>query len=193
MCDTTICAMWLIHRCEMSLKGERLVSSLNLASLCPLSHVLFSGLSLSWLIHTCEMSLKGGPFQKRHSYFERLLRRCDSCAWDDLFTCVTWPVQLFFTRVTWVVDIYDLTHSHVWQDPRSVIRLSDYMCDVTNSHVWHVMLTCVTWLIKMCDMTHLYVWHDSFMCATRLIHTYVSHSMCHTVCVTQGTDCQHWL
>jgi len=60
--------------------------------------------------------------------------------WRDSFTCVT--------CVTWLID----------------------MCDMTLSHVWHDSFIRVTWRIHTRDMTHSNVWRDSFVCVTRLIH-----------------------
>jgi len=47
----------------------------------------------------------------------------------------------FFTRVTWLI----------------------HMCAVTHSHVWHDLFMCVPWLIDMGDTTHSHVRHDSFI------------------------------
>ena len=51
----------------------------------------------------------------------------------------TWCSAHVFTCVTWLIHIYDMTHSHVWHD----------------------LFTFMTWLIHMCDMMHPCVWHDS--------------------------------
>ena len=43
----------------------------------------------------------------------------------------------------------------------SVTWLVD-MCDMTHSHMWHDSSMCVTWLIHTVDMTHTHVWHKRF-------------------------------
>jgi len=47
----------------------------------------------------------------------------------------------FFTRVTWLI----------------------HMCAVTHSHMWHDLFICVPWLIEMWDMTHSHVRLDSLI------------------------------
>ena len=84
--------------------------------------------------------------------------------------------------VTWLILVFDMTHSCVWHD--SFIRVTwlilcvtwlTHMSDMTHSCVWHDSLIrvnsfmCVTWLIHMCDMTHSSVWHNSSICLTWLI------------------------
>ena len=69
------------------------------------------------------------------------IQMCDMthlCVWLDSFICVTW-----------LIHMYDMTHSYVKQ-----------------SELLFVFM-CVPWLIHMCDMTHSYVWHDSFICKTK--------------------------
>jgi len=79
--------------------------------------------------------------------------------WHDLFVCVTW-----------LIHMWDMTHSYVWRDSFICVTRLIHMCDATHSYVWHDSFICVTWLIQMCDMTHSYVWHDSFIYVTWLIH-----------------------
>jgi len=74
-----------------------------------------------------------------------------------------------FICVTWLIHMYDMTHSCSWHD--------SFMCVTGRIH-------CVTWLIYMCAMTHSYVtwlihiWYDPFTCDTThshvtwLIHTW---------------------
>jgi len=91
-------------------------------------------------------------------------------------------------RVTWLIHMCDITHSHVWHHSFICVTWLIHMCDMTHSYVWHVPFICVTWLMHACDMTHSYVWHDSFMCVTWLIHMcntthpYVWHSYVYTSC-----------
>jgi len=65
----------------------------------------------------------------------------------------------FRACVTWLIHMWDTTHANVQHDL--------FMCGVTHSYVWHdsISFIRVTWLdfIHTCDMTrsHSYVWHDS--------------------------------
>ena len=65
-------------------------------------------------------------------------------------SCVRFIRYDSFTRETWLIHTWDMTHSHVWHD----------------------LFTCVSWLIHMCDITHSHVchdvWHDSFICALKV-------------------------
>jgi len=65
--------------------------------------------------------------------------------------------------VTWLIDIYDMTHLYRGYDA----------------------LILVTWLIDMCDMTHSYVWRDWSKC-----HICVS-SHSHTHTLTRTHKCTH--
>jgi len=77
-----------------------------------------------------------------------------------------------FTCETWLIHMWDMTHSYVRHDS----------------------FICATWLIHMCDMTHSYVRHDSFICATWLIymsdttHSYTCIYIFVFVCAPQASD-----
>ena len=90
-----------------------------------------------------------------------------------------------FMRVTWCIQMYDMTHPYVWHDSDWHFSASYrtcgmthphvtwliHMCDMTPSYGWHDSFICVTWLIHMFNvMTHSYVWHGAFICVTWLIH-----------------------
>ena len=65
-----------------------------------------------------------------------------------------------FTRETWLI------YTRIIQ---MCARLID-ICDMTHSHLWHDSLTCVTWLTHMCNTTHLFELYDSTIHVTYLIH-----------------------
>jgi len=46
-----------------------------------------------------------------------------------------------------------------------------HMWDMTHSYVRHDSFVCETWLIHMCDMTHSYVTHDSSRYVTWLLYS----------------------
>ena len=76
---------------------------------------------------------------------------------------------------TWLIHMWDMTHSHVGHD--SFIHVEGlFVCSVTHLYVGHDPFKCVTWLIHRCDMTPSCVWHDSFTCAAW-------HYSCVCVCV----------
>jgi len=65
--------------------------------------------------------------------------------------CLTCPhlslieaFQKYWTCVTWLIHMFDMTHSYMRHDS----------------------FKFETWLIHMCDMTHACGWHDSCMCVT---------------------------
>ena len=109
--------------------------------------------------------------------------------WLDAF-CVTWLCCSF---------IYSLIcYSHVGHDSFICGTWLIHMWDMTHSYMRHDSFICGTWPIHMLDMTHSYVmwwccslifcsfiqahlillptymWHDTFICGTWLIH--MSHS-----------------
>jgi len=121
-----------------------------------------------------------------HTYTFMCVTHTHSCVWHN--SCV-WHDA--FMNVTWLIHMWDMTHSYVWHDSLparySMCRSFGYSPSTNNS------VTCVTWLIHMCNMahicvlhgtcdthththTHMYtythtapttvspVWHDSFMC-----------------------------
>jgi len=79
--------------------------------------------------------------------------------WYDSFTCVTW-----------IIPMWDMTHSHVrhnslvrvfhtGQHPGpSLTSLYVHMCDMTHSCVWHDLFIHVTSLIPMCVVCRTTPW-----------------------------------
>jgi len=100
---------------------------------------------------------------------------CDMTHWH------MWHDSL--TYVTWLIDICDMTHLHMWHDSLTYVTWLIYICDMTNWLMWHDSFTYVTWLIDICDMTHLHMWHDSltyvtwliYMCQSIMPHVEMSH------------------
>jgi len=71
----------------------------------------------TWLMH------------ERHDLFSRDMTHLSYLVWHDSFT-----------RVTWLI----------------------HMCDMTHSHVWHDSSECVTFISLTCHVTHWNVRRDSF-------------------------------
>jgi len=98
----------------------------------------------------------------RHdSYMRAMTHSCASLLvhmWHDAFI-----KPCHAPRVTWLIHIYDVTHSYVWRD--------SFICVTHHDHVWHVSFIYVTWLVL--------VWHDSFIYVTWLILPYVTRLVCH--------------
>jgi len=77
-------------------------------------------------------------------------------------SCMIWLIHMnWFLRVTRLVEMFNLTHSHVWNE--------SLICVTRLIHIqWHGLLICVTWLIHMCDMTQSYAGRRS--CVIPFIH-----------------------
>jgi len=88
--------------------------------------------------------------------------------WHDAFTCV----KDWFTRATWLLQMCNMTHSHVWHDCFKCISWLIHMWSCVrcatllktcHSHgtwlIWKCAMTHphVTWLMYMCEMTHSHV------------------------------------
>ena len=111
--------------------------------------------------------------------------RLDLYVRHDSFIFLTWLIRMFdmthsyvrhdmFICVTWRIHMCDMKCSYMWYDVFTCATWHIHTCDMTHSHVWHDAFTCVTWRIHMCDMTYSHVWHDVWhdvlTCATCLIH-----------------------
>jgi len=126
-----------------------------------------------------------------------------------LIYCPLCPVtDLDFICVTWLVYVFDMSHSFVWHDSFISVVWLIHMCDMTHSYLWHLAFirdpwlihicdmthSYVSWLIHVCDMPHWYLWHDSFIHVTclRAVPTRIpnrnrnrfctSHTQCETIC-----------
>ena len=102
-----------------------------------------------------------------------------TCVCHDSFICVPWLLQMC-----------DMTHSHVWHGSFTCVTWLIHMCYMAHSHVWHDSFTCETWFIHMCDMTHSYVRHDSFIRETWLIDMW---DMAHSHVLHDSFLCETWL
>jgi len=65
--------------------------------------------------------------------------------WHDLFTCVTWLVQMCDMTCRCTASHLSVRLIHIC-DSHMVHGFID-MCDMTCSHVWHDLFTCVTHLL----------------------------------------------
>ena len=107
---------------------------------------------VTWLIHMCRSS---------HSFSMSFCQ----------VTHVAWRIRHdAFIYVAWLIDVRDMTHTYVSQQPLVL-------------YIFACLGTCVTWCIHMCDKTHSYVWRDSLMCDTT--HWYVWHDS--SICVAAAT------
>jgi len=86
-------------------------------------------------------------------------------------SCVKW---LVYTRTCSVLTAADLINCDAICKRRHDSVICEtwliHMWDMTHSYVRHDSFICETWLIDMWDMTHWYVRHDSFICDTWLRH-----------------------
>jgi len=74
------------------------------------------------------------------------------------------------TRVTWLIHMRDVAHSHVTCVTGRIhayIAICPWNWKVFESpmhpHVWHDSFIHVTWLTHICDVAHSCVWNDAFM------------------------------
>jgi len=94
-----------------------------------------------------------------------------------------WTSVRFHICMTWLICMWDMTHSHVWHDSFTCDSFTYVtwlvhicmtwlicMCKITLWYLWCDLFTFVTWLIHICCVTHSYLWHDSFTCVTWLVH-----------------------
>jgi len=94
----------------------------------------------------------------------------------DTDIAVVWYVS--HTNVTWLIHMYDMTHSYAWHDSFICATWLIPMCDMTHSYVCLQSEGCdmplththISRLIHTCDMSHSHVWNDAFICSTWLIH-----------------------
>ena len=56
--------------------------------------------------------------------------------------------------VTWLIHMFDMTHSQVWHDSSIYVTGLIYIRDTTHLYTWHDSFIHVTWLGRVCDMTH---------------------------------------
>jgi len=99
----------------------------------------------SLFIHTCGMTHPQRREAPSHSYvwhedtpFPIPMCHMNWVTWEALIHSCMWHGSHSFTRVTWLI----------------------HMCDMTHSHVWHDSFTCVTWLI------HSEARHSRLICVT---------------------------
>jgi len=84
------------------------------------------------------------------------------------------PVYFSFTCKTWLIYMWDMTHSYVGHDSFLILTIYSTplrcLCqfpavwkarDMTHWYLWNLSFACKTWLIHVRDMTHSYVGHDS--------------------------------
>jgi len=87
-------------------------------------------------------------------------------AWHDSLICMTWLFCVVsFIRVTWLVQMWDLTHSYAWRDSSVRVTWLIHTCGVTHFHMWHVWHKMYVWhnlficVPRPCGVTYSYVWH----------------------------------
>ena len=87
------------------------------------------------------------------------------------------------SSMTWLIQICDMTHLHMWHDSLIHVTWLIHTCDTTHLHMWHDSLIPVTWLIHTCDTTHLHTCDITHV--TRLIYT-------HVTWLIDTCDMTHW-
>ena len=168
--DAFLCVTWLIHTWDMtrSYMGHD-------SFIMPTSDVRIIFKSCvchdSWRIYMCDMTHASSlPVTFEPSCFV-----CDMTHASCLHLTVASPylvgdvTQSYVWRVTWLIYMRNITHSHVWHDPFLCGTWLMYMCDMTYSYVWRDSFVCVAWLICMCAMTYTCVFHHAFIYMTWLI------------------------
>jgi len=167
-----VCVTWLIHMWVNCMCINYMRRRLDLY----VWHDSF--VCVVWLIHTCDMTdlahtsmqCKGKPRYYSRRVFVYVYQLCHTHEWVVSYIWFP-PIHTYtytnssyirdaFLCVTWLIHMWDMTHSYVCTSPRWCTWLI-YMCDMTHSFVF-----CETWVIRMCDITHSFVWHDSFICVT---------------------------
>jgi len=188
--DSSICAAWLIHVCNMThsyVWHDSFRCAAWLIYTCDKTHSYVwhdSFICVTWLIHT---------YEERHESSIGVQRdMTHPHVWHDSSTCVTYS----FIRATWLIYMCDMIHSYVRRDSSICAACLIHVCDMTHSYVWHDSFIRMSWFIHMIGVTHSYVWretwpihkckkrHDSSTCVTGLIHmcakthSYVRHDSC---------------
>ena len=188
------------------------ITSKVLSSSCNSRTISLALFSTMWVMGMCNtVAAKNNMFSRRNRCFLRRLvwyithatplEKCDMtrswCGtwliqmWHDLFMGVTWLVHMWdmthsnvrhdsFTCETWLIHMYDVTHSSVGHD--------SFKCDMTRSCVGLDLFTCGTWLIHMWDMTHwlVHMWDMTHW----LVHMW---DMTHLYVKLDSSTCRTWL
>jgi len=79
----------------------------------------------------------------------RVMHMCDSYMWHDSEECPAPNLQCVALCCTVLHSSYSL----VWF---TYVTWLMCMCDMTHSCMWHDSFTCVTWLFHICDTTHVW-------------------------------------
>jgi len=162
--DSSMCATWLIHVCDMThpcVRHDSSICATRLIHMCDmaLSYVRHgSSICATCLIYMCSMT---HPYVRHGS-----------------FICVTWLIQICDMPL---FHLCDRTHPHrIWlivqKDsswPGAPLRAASDLCVIlfyfwhahthTHSHkwlLWHDSSICPTCLICMCDIAHSHTEHD---------------------------------
>jgi len=143
--------------------------------MCDMTHLYHdSYICETWLMREWDMT---------HAHLSKPLAFRILHVRHDTFICVTWLMctsvwsrwhSAFFVSsmprsrcicVTWLIHMWDMTHSHAWHDSFICVTWLIHMRDMTHLYVWHASFICVT-----CPAAAASVWHNSFICVTWLIH-----------------------
>jgi len=123
----------------------------------------------TWLIDICDMTSWPIYTEMIHSYgiYALFIRDMTHLhVWPDSF--IVWHDS--FIRVTWLIHLCDMTHSHERHDSFICVIPLIHMCDMIHSHVWYDSFTCVIWLIAIRGVTHSQVQYALFTSTIWPIH-----------------------
>jgi len=161
MCATTqsICAIWLIHTCDMA------------HTKCPATSSRLPTSRRKLFFAECRLFYRA-LLQKRPMIANI---KTQSNVWCEVFICVPRLINMCDTT-----HLCDTNPSWVCHDPLICVKRLIRMCDLTHSYLCHDSFIRVPWLIHIGDTTHSYAWLDPFMCA--MTHSYVCHDS--SICAT---------
>ena len=130
---------------------------------------------VTWLVEACDVT----RWDMWHDSLRRvtwLVETCDMIGWDmwrDSLRYVTWLLDMGEVNrsmcATWLVDIHDVTWSHVW-------GIAGCLCDVTR---WDGGRD--SGLVEMCmqECTHRDMWYDRDVLRDSYLLDYVTRNVLH--------------
>jgi len=199
---TFTCVTWHIHMCDMTpshVGHDFFIWGTNWIHICDIAHSYVHHDSFTrgpWLCWSVEEEQERDTCVDTHthmhdcwhvghgkrgqdfSYYYILLHICILLRITTQVFIYKWDSFIWLAysviHVTWLIQIWDMSHSYVAQD-------------VTHSYVRHDSFTCAPWLIHICAMTQLHTysctytmwaWHSRqarLICMCAMTHLHVCH------------------